>query len=177
MKRYITYLFVYSVGGFVLERIINLIFLGYWWDNSVLVGPYQPLYGNGVVLTILFYEFVWPKIKANNWIRHGIFIVVAILATALSEASTGIFYEAVTGITLWDYNQTFTCSYPYVCVLPTSLFGVLSYGVVRWIHPHLKPLIDNVPNWIFYPLFAIVTIDIIYTAYELITKYLLFMTI
>jgi uncharacterized membrane protein len=177
MKRYLTYLFVYSVGGFVLERIINLIFLGYWHDNSVLIGPYQPLYGNGVVLTILFFEFGWPKIKGQTWLRHGIFILIAILATALSEATTGIFYEAITGITLWDYNQTFTCSYPYVCVLPTSLFGVLSYAVVYWLHPYLKRLLDNVPNWLFYPVLAIVTIDVIYTGYHLISRYLLIVTI
>lgn len=169
MKRYLTYLFFYSVGGFILERIINLIFLGYWWDNSVLIGPYQPLYGNGVVLTILFFEFVWPKIKGQVWFRHGILIIVAILATALSEATTGVFYESITGIKLWDYNQTFTCSYPYVCVLPTSLFGVLSYAVVYWVHPYLKPFLDKVPNWFFFTILAIVTVDILYTGFQLLT--------
>lgn len=176
MKRYLTYLFVYSVGGFMLERIINLIFLGYWYDNSVLVGPYQPLYGNGVVLTILFFEFAFPKMKGNAWLRHGIFILVAIAATALSEASTGIFYEAITGFKLWDYNQTFTCSYPYVCALPTSLFGVLSYAVVYWLHPYIKPYLDKVPYWVYYTVLVIVTVDVIYTGYQLITKYLLIMT-
>lgn len=163
MKRYFVYLMIYSIGGFILERFINLIFLGYWWDNSVLVGPYQPLYGNGVLLTILFFEFVFPKLKTHFAVRHAVLIVVAIAATALSEAGTGYFFEWLTGIHLWDYGQTFTCNLEYICVLPTSLFGVLSYLVVVWIHPRLKRYMDSLPNWLVYSVFGIFIIDIIYT--------------
>ena len=33
MKKYIAYFMFYSIGGWVLERIINLIFLGGWVDK------------------------------------------------------------------------------------------------------------------------------------------------
>ena len=163
MKRYFLYLLIYSVGGFVLERIINLIFLGYWWDNSVLVGPYQPLYGNGVVLTVLFLEFVLPKLKPNRTLRYGVLLLVAIASTALSEAVTGYSYEWITGNHLWDYGQTFTCKLEYVCVLPTSLFGVLSFLVVVFLHKTVDTWTKAIPDWITYTLVVICSIDVIYT--------------
>lgn len=168
MKRYFMYLLVYSVGGFILERIINLIFLQEWYDNSVLVGPYQPLYGNGVLLGVLFMEYVYPKIRTNTIIKEGTFILVAIAATALSEATTGYFFEWLTGIHLWDYGQTFPCNLEYVCLLPTSLFGFFSYLVIKYLHPVFKPWLDRTPNTLFIPLLAIIIIDIVYTFYNLL---------
>lgn len=169
MKRYFMYLLFYSVGGFLLERIINLVFLGYWWDNSVLVGPYQPLYGNGVVLTILFGEFILPKIKASSFIKTILFMFAAIFFTALSEASTGYFYQWLTGIHLWDYGQTFTCSLEYICMIPTSMFGILSFIVVKYIHPYIKYFLDKTPNWLYYFVSLLFIIDIVYTFMKTLT--------
>jgi len=160
---------IYSIGGFILERIINLVFYGEYWDNSVLVGPYQPLYGSGVVLTILFGEFVLPKIKASTTIKTIVFIVAAIFFTALSEATTGYSYQWLTGIHLWDYGQFFPCSLEYICVIPTSLFGVLSYLVVKYLHPIVKRYLDVTPTWLFSYLSTLFTIDIIYTLIRILT--------
>lgn len=163
MKRYFMYLLFYSIGGFVLERIINLVFLGYWWDNSVLYGPYQPLYGNGVVLLVLFAEYVYPKIKGHKALRLSIYVVAAIVFTALSEASTGYFFEWLTGIHLWNYGQTFPCQLEYVCWLPTSLFGILSFFVVYYLHPIFKKWLDQTPHYLAFMFFLIFIIDIIWT--------------
>ncbi len=163
MKRYFMYLFFYSVGGFLLERIINVIFLGYWYDNSVLIGPYQPLYGNGVVATVLFVEFVYAKMKTSRYIKEISFMLVAILSTGLSEAITGYTFQWLTGIHLWDYGQTFTCNLQYICLLPTSLFGIISYLVVKFLHPKLKIFLDSTPTILASILAVIVTLDIVYT--------------
>jgi uncharacterized membrane protein len=166
------YLLVYSVGGFVLERIINLVFLGYWWDNSVMIGPYQPLYGNGVVLTVWFAEFVLPRIKGAPWRRHLVLLIVAIAATALSEAVTGYSYLWLTDLNLWNYGQTFTCASPFVCLVPTSLFGILSFGVVVYLHPWVRSVVDRTPDWLFYPLFVVVMSDAVYTLITLLVRHL-----
>ncbi len=163
MKRYFLYLLIYSIGGFVLERIINLIFLGYWWDNSVLYGPYQPLYGSGVMLTVLFMEFALPRLAWSPRAKDALLLVAAILFTGAVEATTGYGYEALTGIHLWDYGQTFPCRLEYVCVLPTSLFGFLSFLVVKYLHPLIKRYLDNLDNRVALTLAVIFTVDVIVT--------------
>ena len=69
MKKYFIYLLVYSFGGYVLERIINLIAFGKWVENRVLIGPYQPLYGAGIVLAILVYDLLIVKYISNKNIK------------------------------------------------------------------------------------------------------------
>ncbi|AIO19498.1 hypothetical protein KQ51_01622 [Candidatus Izimaplasma bacterium HR1] len=163
-KRYFMYLIAYSVAGFILERIINMIFLGDWYDNSVLIGPYQPLYGFGLLLTIIFFENVYRKIKGIKDIyKEIIFIAVAILATGLVEAITGFGFEYLYGIHLWDYSDTFPCSIQYVCIYPTTIFGILSYLVIKYIHPLISRHIERVSNVLFYTIFVIFITDIIFT--------------
>jgi uncharacterized membrane protein len=165
MKQYFTYFMIYSFLGFLLERIINLIAFGYYYDNSVLYGPYQPLYGLGLILAILFYDFVLHD--TNKYIKIPSLILIAIITTAFSEFINGEAYELLYGSELWDYGMTFTCSYPYVCGIPTSLFGLLSALVILLLHPFIKSYVSLLKtkqlNIVFYVLLVILIIDSIFT--------------
>lgn len=158
------YLIIYSVGGFVLERIINVLFLGEWYDNSVLIGPYQPLYGSGVLLTIIFYDLVYTKLtKTKPIIKEMLLIIAAIIFTALAEATTGFGFKYLYNIGLWDYRDFFPCKYAFVCIYPSSLFGIVSYLIVRYLHPQIKRHIERVNNYLYYVIFIIFIVDIILT--------------
>ena len=78
MRKYFVYFMIYSFLGFVLERIINVIFLGYYYDNSVLVGPYQPLYGLGILLAVIFYDLYLKDMK-RKLPKYLSLIIIAIL--------------------------------------------------------------------------------------------------
>lgn len=162
MKRYVTYLIAYSIGGYILERIINVIFLGYWLDNSVMIGPYQPLYGNGIVLTIAFVELFFYK-QHKSFSNQLTILFASIIFTAISEASTGYFYQYFTGIHLWNYGIFFPCKLEYICFIPTSLFGVANYFLVQFIHPKIKRFLDDIPKIFFYPIIFIFLLDMCYT--------------
>ena len=163
MKKYFIYLIVYSVGGFILERIINLIAYGSWYDNSVLIGPYQPLYGSGVVMAIIIYDFIISKKIDNNIIRSLVLLFTAILTTALSEAITGLGYEFLYGIVLWNYGEFFSCSFPYVCYIPTTLFGIGSYLAIVFLHPKIKKYTNLVPDYLAFIVLIIFSLDVIIT--------------
>ena len=163
MKRFFIYLFFYSVGGFILERIINVIALGYYYDNSVLIGPYQPLYGAGVVMAIIVYEQFISTSRFSNQIKLLLLLITAIITTGISEAVTGYGYEFLTGKMLWDYRLFFPCQIPYVCIIPTTLFGIGSFLVIIYLHPLFKRYLDKTPNFVTYILFMIFITDIIIT--------------
>ena len=166
MRKYFIYLVIYSIGGFILERIINVIALGYWWDNSVMFGPWQPLYGAGILMAIIIYDFFLKGID-NKLLKYGLLLIVSILTTGLSEAVNGYGYEFFTGVTLWDYNLFFTCSIPYVCLIPSSLFGFLSFLVIIFIHPFIRKLINTIPRfgfiWLFRITFIVFMVDAVFT--------------
>ena len=100
----------YSIGGWVLERIINLIFLGGWVDNGVLYGPYQALYGLPIVLVILIYD-VWLTKINHSGIKQLSLLLLAIFFTYSSEAITGYGYQFLTGhhLRLCSTKYTIRC--------------------------------------------------------------------
>jgi uncharacterized membrane protein len=158
-------LIIYSVLGFLLERLINLIFLGGFYDNSVLVGPYQPMYGFGVVFTLVFYEYFKARLhKISPFLRFLLLWGVATLFTGVSEYISGTLYEAFYGAILWDYGQTFSvCTNPYVCFLPTSIFGLLALFTVVYIDPFIQMFQTRIPKTLTYIFVGIFVFDYIYT--------------
>jgi uncharacterized membrane protein len=162
------YLIFYSVGGFVLERIINIFFYGEWFDNSVLIGPYQPLYGSGILLTIIFYDIFSKKLNKIKVIYKDIgLIVAAIFFTGLVEAITGYGFEFLFGVHLWNYGDFFPCSLEYICIFTTPIFGIISYLVVRYLHPLFKRHLSGVNNYLYYSILLIFIADVVITLIKL----------
>lgn len=175
MKKYFMYLMVYSVGGFFLERIINfVVFLEEFdrydsiidyiisYDNSVLYGPYQPLYGFGILFPIIIWDCFLSK-DSNIVRRNVILVVIAIVFTALSEIIHGYGYEFLTGDILWDYGEYYTCRIPYACFIPTSMFGIFSYLVIKFIHPFVKMIVSMLPKLAVYLILVLFATDIVLT--------------
>ena len=168
MRKYFIYLMIYSVGGFILERFINLFFLGSFYDNSVLVGPYQPLYGTGILMAIIVYDF-FVKYIPNNLLKYSALLVVAIITTGISEAVTGYGMDHFYNLQLWDYRDFFPVSYQYVGIIPTSLFGLLSFLVIVFLHPFVRNGVNSMPGIIrrnvFRVLFVVFIMDVVYTMF------------
>lgn len=165
MKKYFIYLLVYSFLGYLLERIINVIAFGQWVENRVLIGPYQPLYGAGILMAILVYDFVLKKYLSNKGLRVFFLLVTAIITTAISEAVTGFGFEFLYNHVLWDYNLFFSCKFKYVCLIPTSLFGILSFFAIVYVHPHIEKMELFISKNISLVLFIIFVLDVIYTLF------------
>ena len=140
MKKYFIYLLIYSFLGYMLERIINVIAYEELTDGGLLYGPYQPIYGAGVVGAIIINDLYIKKLNLKSIYKDIILLITAIITTAISEAVTGFGYDYLYGISLWNYDEFFTCSYKYVCLVPTSLFGVGSFLVIKYFHQYIKNL-------------------------------------
>ncbi|MFW5838388.1 MAG: putative ABC transporter permease [Bacillota bacterium] len=160
------YLIVYSFLGFVLERIINIVYFGTWIDNSVLYGPYQPMYGLGVILTLIFYQVVIKRMPTGFFLKTISIVIAAIIFTGVSEYTSGTLYEMAYDKQLWDYQASFSlCNQPYVCIIPTGLFGILSALTVVYIHPIISMISRAIPTFIKYAIIGIFLLDIIVTYY------------
>lgn len=168
MRKYFIYLMIYSFGGFLLERVINFFFLGSFYDNSVLVGPYQPLYGAGVLMTILMWDFFIKRVP-NPFLKYSLLLFVAVITTGISEAVTGYGMEYLYGEELWDYRDYFPLSLEYIGWIPTSLFGIGSFLVVVFLHPMIRNLVSLMPGMIrrnvFRILLVIFVVDIVYSMF------------
>ncbi len=163
MKKYFQYLMIYSILGFFLERIINMIALGEYFDNSVLYGPYQPLYGSGILMAIIFYDLIINKRVDNKYVKTILLLITAIITTAIAEAVTGFGYEYLYDVVLWNYSEFFSCQYYYVCLIPTSIFGFGSFLVIKYFHTYIESFVIIIPNYLTYSVLLIFLADIFYT--------------
>lgn len=163
MRHYALYVVVYGVLGFFLERLINLVVLGSWLDNSLLFGPYQLMYGIGVTLSVIAYGGL-KHIFKHKVIFYALFFLVAILITGLVEHTVGTLHRQLYSIVLWDYRMTFTlCTRPFTCFIPTGLFGILAGLTVVFVHGSIKSLVNKIPAPAAFLVLVGVGIDIIIT--------------
>lgn len=150
---------VYSVLGFVLERVINGIAYGTWLDNSVLLGPYQPMYAVGMMAAD----------SAVRQLTHGhtrwmYQVGLVYTVTAVSEWLSGQGYFYLTGRHLWDYRSTFAvCTGPYTCVVPTFLFALAALGFAYGLAPRLRRWTVTVPLGLKVCVLSLFVMDVIVT--------------
>lgn len=166
--RWILYIILYGFLGFLLERILNCTLIG-CYDNSVLYGPVQPMYGIGVTGAVFVHEQLKRR-RVSRVVHAMILIVAAILATWASEMTSGLLYEHFFGVRLWDYRNTFTlwCNQPYSCLIPTSLFGLLAAFTAVTVHRFAATAIHVLPKPIGWGIIGLFLVDVIITYYRVI---------
>ncbi len=168
--RYFMYLIVYSILGFILERIINLIFLGEYYDNSVLFGPWQPLYGSGIAIAILIISSLGLLNNFSKAYKPILALMICILSTYFVEAVTGYGFEVAFGVQLWDYNEFFNpeLGTEYINLIASTLFGFLSFIAIIFIHPFIKKFVKWCHPVIVYQLCILFLLDVVITLYGLV---------
>lgn len=129
----IWYFFSYSIMGYGIEVLYCSIRQRMLVNRGFLHGPYLPIYGFGAVFVL----YVFTKITNNP----GMLFLVAFVGTSMLEYATGYLAEKLFSIRLWDYSSYKFNLKGRVCLLNSTLFGLLSLSVVYGIHPYLSTFI------------------------------------
>lgn len=138
----IWYFFSYAVFGYIVEVLYCSLGQRRFVNRGFLHGPYLPIYGFGALLVIFFGEIA----------HNPVFLfLLAFFGTSALEYFTGYLAEHLFNIRLWDYS-----TYPFnfkgrICLLNSSLFGLLSLVVNYIIHPFLSSLIYSLDKSILGP--------------------------
>lgn len=136
----ILFFFFYSFAGWVMETCYCSFLERKYVARGFLYGPICPIYGVGVLLMILFF-----KPLTGNPV---LFYVTAVVVMSAWEYLVGWFLEATTHVKYWDYSHFKYNLNGRIC-LPISLtWGVLSYIVIFWIHPHTETLFAQIAPWL-----------------------------
>jgi uncharacterized membrane protein len=140
----IIYFFAYSIIGYILEVLYCSIPAQRLVNRGFLHGPYLPVYGFGALLVVI----VLSPFTHLPWLVFPLGVVM----TSGLEYTTGFVLERVFHVRLWDYSSYRFNLRGRVCLLNSSLFGLLSLLVVYGIHPFLGKIIDDMPRQLHYPL-------------------------
>lgn len=136
----ILYFFFYAFVGWVMETCYCSFLERKYVARGFLYGPICPIYGVGVLLMILFF-----KPLTGNPV---LFYITAVVVMSAWEYLVGWFLEATTHVKYWDYSNIKFNLHGRIC-LPISLtWGVLSYIVIFWVHPHTEALFARIVPWL-----------------------------
>ena len=146
----------YSFAGFLLETAFAWLTGGTAGRKGLLVLPLCPVYGAGACLVLALTAPVRGEPPA-------VFLVGGLAATA-AEYLAALYHEKALGVSFWNYGDLPGSVQGRVC-LPFSLaWGVLSLGLVYWLHPLLSPWLAMIPAPVGWTALAALAADGLLTA-------------
>lgn len=119
--------------------------------KGLLVLPLCPVYGLGACLILLLPKWV----DARPW---ALFLLGGLTATA-AEYADALYHEKALGVTFWNYDGLPGNLQGRVCLPFSIAWGVLSLGLVYWVHPALASWLARIPGPVSWAALLTLTVD------------------
>lgn len=148
IDRLIIYFLVYSFLGYLSEVAYCSIGQHSLVNRGFLYGPWLPIYGFGGLLVVIFLDPVsqWPPLV----------FVLAFLLTSLLEYFTSWALERLFSVKLWDYSRMKVNINGRVCLLNSTLFGIMGLAAEYIVQPRMSRLISDIPTHLIHPVALVV---------------------
>ena len=151
-----------SCIGWCMETAYVFLCFGRLSDRGFLSMPFCPIYGasilavyfavgtpQGGVLQPLFAKAKGQPLPARAAAYAGLyllyFLAAALIPTA-AEFLTGLFFDKLFGIRLWDYTDRAFNLLGYVCLPMSALWGLLITAAMALLWTPLEKLLARIPQ-------------------------------
>lgn len=132
---FICYFFCYAVIGYIIEVLYCSFYEKRLVNRGFLHGPYLPIYGFGSLIILLLFQ---------NKTTHPLLVfVLTFILTSMLEYVTSYLLERLFNAKLWDYSTYRFNLHGRVCLLNSTLFGLLGLLVIYGIHPFVSEVIQS----------------------------------
>ena len=165
---------IYSVFGWIIETLGNIIQTKKFTNRGFLIGPYCPIYGfGGITITILLGNFM--KSMESISLTDSIWIssVVIISICGLLEYLTSYFMEKLFKARWWDYHKFKFNINGRICLETLIPFTIVGQLILRYISPALIEVINQInQTWLHIisgVLFTTIIVDI-WISYNIINS-------
>ena len=154
----------YSFVGWLYESSLYTLLNGSPINSGFLRGPVCPVYGLGAIIGIsIFYERVSSLFEI---------FILSFLIEGCFEFLTGTMLEKIFHKKWWDYSELFLNIKGRVCLLSSSVFGILVVLLIKVIHPAVEYVTFLFPTGILHLIIVSLLIlfirDIVITISELL---------
>lgn len=161
---YLTYIFIYSLLGWVIETTYALFIHGYFVKRGFLYGPICPIYGFGAVILLLITQKMYKKTFRK--------FLIAMIAFTVFEYMVSLVLELLFGLRWWDYSNDFLNIQGRVSLVYSVFWGISGVILLEKLHPYIQTKLqnitkgnnNNIQNIICGILILIFIVDIIFSA-------------
>jgi uncharacterized membrane protein len=161
---YFSYFVIYSFLGWICETTYCFIIDKQYVNRGFLNGPFCPIYGVGALIVIIMLTPVSYNII--------LIFLSAMIFTSILEYITGFLLEVIFNLKWWDYSNYRFNIKGRVCLLNSTLFGILSVVTFKIINPVITELLNNIQSniiiWICNILIIVFLYDTIITVYKVL---------
>ena len=135
---FIVSFFIYSVLGYFCEVAYCSIPQRRFVNRGFLYGPYLPIYGFGaaIVTVIISPLHAYPVL---------VFLLAFLLTSCLEYFSSWLL-EALFSVKLWDYSKHRVNINGRVCLLNSTLFGIMGLVLEYAVDPPVMDLLSRIPS-------------------------------
>lgn len=157
---YINYFFTFSILGFIIEKNLSIIF-NYNFNSGILYGPYSIVYGIGIIIVIIIYNYLNNKINKSFYKFFLLFIINCFILTIL-EIIGGFLIELLFHKIYWSYKNDIII-FKYSSLKMMIIWGISSIIFIKFIYKTSNKLINKIPKIITELLIIIFIFDLILT--------------
>lgn len=138
---------IYSVVGWIIEIINEIICAKRYVNRGFLIGPYCPIYGVGALLMISM---------LNRYLNDPIALfVMAVVVCSILEYLTSFLMEKLFKARWWDYtNRKFNIN-GRICLETSILFGIGGLIIMYFANPIIVNILNSIPDIILKLIFVI----------------------
>lgn len=134
----IVFLGIYSFLGWVCEIIYCSVPAKKFINRGFLMGPVCPVYGFGALLIILSLE---------NFTNSTVSLyLLGVIITTVVEYITACLLEYSFNTKWWDYSKYKFNYKGRICLLNSSLFGILVVVLMEGVHPIVWSTLSTTPK-------------------------------
>lgn len=164
MLYYLNTFLIYSMFGFFIETTLKTFFF-HSMNNGILMGPFIPVYGFGVMIIVFITRYVFHHStrKVPKWLKLFIIFMTVFVVLTILEFLGGIIIEKLFHKIFWDYSNFKFHFGHYISLEMSALWGVLSILFLYLVKPWMDKIIKKIPKWLTILVFIIFLIDVIVT--------------
>ena len=160
------YFILYAFLGWVCEDLYCGIPKKKFINRGFFYGPYCPIYGFGALLVL------YPLLFVRQY--PILVFILGVIITSVLEYITSWVMELLFKTRWWDYSQRFLNIHGRVCLLNSTLFGIMSIVVVYIVHPVIQDIVKSIPLAALMSFLSAFTIgfgiDCVFTAIALLRR-------
>lgn len=162
MIYYLNMFVIGSILGFIMELLLKM-FIFTSMNSSILYGPWLPVYGFGIVFSILIERLVFNRVKTSKLLKIIIMFLLIMVTATVTEYLGGMFIEKAFHKTFWNYSNLKFNMGKYVALEISLIWGILSLVFLYFLKPKLDKVVKKIPSIVTYLVLVIMLIDLICT--------------
>jgi len=139
LSKYFLWLIIYSFLGWIYESAVCSVDEHSLVNRGFLNGPVCPVYGFGALACIFLLDQ-----KTDNIV---VLFFAGMLLTCTVEYITAVLLEKLFNAKWWDYSNYRFNIQGRVSLIGAVVFGVLAVLLIKYIHPFVGGLIEQLPAW------------------------------